>query len=54
MTMNADDIEAAVFYRKQKAHTTFKEAEEMIALSHWNLAFSGFIMLLFIWRQLYC
>lgn len=38
MTMNADDIEAVVFYRKQKAHTTFKEAEEMIALSHWNLA----------------
>jgi len=30
MTMNADDIEAVVFYRKQKAYSTFKEAEEMI------------------------
>lgn len=38
MTMNADDIEAVVFYRKQKAYSTFKEAEEMIATAHWNLA----------------
>lgn len=38
MTMNTDDIEAVVFYRKQKAYATFKEAEEMIATAHWNLA----------------
>ena len=38
MTMNSDDIEAVVFYRKQKAYSTFKEAEEMIATAHWNLA----------------
>lgn len=38
MTMNADDIEAVVFYRKQKAYATFKEAEEMISTAHWNLA----------------
>jgi len=38
MTMNADDIEAVVFYRKQKAYSTFKEAEEMIVTAHWNLA----------------
>lgn len=38
MTMNTDDIEAIVFYRKQKAYATFKEAEEMIATAHWNLA----------------
>lgn len=34
MTMNTDDIEAVVFYRKQKAYATFKEAEEMIATAY--------------------
>lgn len=36
--MNMDDIEAIVFYRKQKSRTTLKEAEDMIDSSHWNLA----------------
>ena len=38
MTMNADDIKAIVYYRKQKAHQTLQEAEEMIQSAHWNLA----------------
>ena len=38
MSMNMDDIEAIVFYRKQKSRTTLKEAEDMIDSSHWNLA----------------
>ena len=38
MTMNADDIQAIVYYRKQKAHQTLQEAEEMIQSAHWNLA----------------
>ena len=38
MSMNMDDIEAIVFYRKQKSRSTLKEAEDMIDSSHWNLA----------------
>jgi uncharacterized protein (UPF0332 family) len=38
MTLNADDITAIVYYRRQKSHATLKEAEEMITYSHWNLA----------------
>jgi uncharacterized protein (UPF0332 family) len=38
MTLSTDDITAIVFYREQKSLATLKEAEEMIASSHWNLA----------------
>lgn len=31
-------IKAIVYYRKQKAHQTLQEAEEMIQSAHWNLA----------------
>ena len=36
--MNINDIEAIVFYRRQKSLATLKEAEDMIQTSHWNLA----------------
>lgn len=38
MSMNTNDIEAVVFYRKQKSRATLKEAENMIETAHWNLA----------------
>lgn len=38
MSMNTNDIEAVVFYRKQKSRATLKEAEDMIETAHWNLA----------------
>lgn len=38
MSMNAEDLKAVVVYRKEKAYTTLKEAEDMIATEHWNLA----------------
>jgi uncharacterized protein (UPF0332 family) len=38
MTLSADDVTAIVYYRRQKSLSTLKEAEEMIAYSHWNLA----------------
>lgn len=38
MSMSTNDIEAVVFYRKQKSRATLKEAEDMIETAHWNLA----------------
>ena len=38
MSLNPEEIEAIVAYRKEKAHVTLKEAEDMIASAHWNLA----------------
>ncbi|OUO52406.1 hypothetical protein B5F77_08645 [Parabacteroides sp. An277] len=38
MSMSPEDIEAIVFYRRQKAYATLQEAEEMIQTAHWNLA----------------
>ena len=38
MSMNAEDLKAVVVYRKEKAYTTLKEVEDMIATEHWNLA----------------
>lgn len=38
MSMNASDIEAVIYYRKQKSYATLKEAEDMIESAHWNLA----------------
>ena len=38
MSMNAEDIKAVVIYRKEKAYVTLREAEDMIATEHWNLA----------------
>lgn len=38
MSININDIEAIVFYRKQKSRATLKEAEDMIETAHWNLA----------------
>jgi uncharacterized protein (UPF0332 family) len=38
MTLSADDIIAIVYYRRQRSLAALKEAEEMIASSHWNLA----------------
>lgn len=40
--MNEDDIEAVVFYRKQKSRAALKEAEDMIETRHWNLAVQRF------------
>lgn len=51
--MNMDDIEAIVFYRKQKSRTTLKEAEDMIDSSHWNLAIQRLYYASFIWHLLY-
>jgi uncharacterized protein (UPF0332 family) len=38
MTLSADDLASIVYYRRQRAHATLQEADEMIASSHWNLA----------------
>ena len=38
MSLNEEDIKAVVFYRKEKAHATLREAEDMIETKHWNLA----------------
>lgn len=38
MSLSEDDIKAIVFYRKEKAYATLREAEDMIASKHWNLA----------------
>lgn len=38
MSMSPEDIQAIVFYRKQKAYATLQEAEDMIQTAHWNLA----------------
>lgn len=40
--MNANDIEAIVYYRKQKSYAALKEAEDMIKTAHWNLAIQRF------------
>lgn len=36
--LDPDDLNAIVAYRKEKAYATVKEAEDMIASGHWNLA----------------
>lgn len=38
MSLNKEDIKAVVFYRKEKAYATLREAEDMIETKHWNLA----------------
>ena len=38
MSLNEEDIKAVVFYRKEKAYATLREAEDMIETKHWNLA----------------
>ena len=38
MSLSEEDIKAVVFYRKEKAYATLREAEDMIAIKHWNLA----------------
>lgn len=38
MSLSEEDIKAVVFYRKEKAHATLREAEDMIVTKHWNLA----------------
>ncbi len=38
MSLSAEDITAVVAYRKEKAHATLREVEDMIATEHWNLA----------------
>lgn len=38
MSLGEEDIKAVVFYRKEKAHATLREAEDMIVTKHWNLA----------------
>ena len=54
MSLSEEDIKAVVFYRKEKAHATLREAEDMIVTKHWNLAMQrmSMIMLVFIWLQL--
>ena len=34
MSLSEDDIKAIVFYRKEKAYATLREAEDMIASKH--------------------
>lgn len=38
MSLSEEDIKAVVFYRKEKAYATLREAEDMIAIKHWNFA----------------
>lgn len=38
MSFGSEDMQAVVAYRKEKAYATLKEAEDMIATEHWNLA----------------
>lgn len=38
MSLSEEDIKAVVFYRKEKAYATLREAEDMIVTKHWNLA----------------
>ena len=60
MSLSEEDIKAVVFYRKEKAYATLREAEDMIAIKHWNLAMqrmyyvlrcNACIMLVFIWLR---
>ena len=54
MSLSEEDIKAVVFYRKEKAYATLREAEDMIAIKHWNLAMQRMyycIMLVFIWLR---
>lgn len=37
MTLNAEDIEGIIFYRRQKSYAALKEADDLIKDSHWNL-----------------
>lgn len=52
MSLNKEDIKAVVFYRKEKAHATLREAEDMIETKHWNLVYNGCIMHVSIWHLL--
>lgn len=38
MNSEDEDIKAVVIYRKEKAYKTLREATDMIASEHWNLA----------------
>ncbi len=38
MTMNPEDIEAVIFYRKQKSYATLKEVDDLVKDAHWTLA----------------
>lgn len=44
MSLSEEDIKAVVFYRKEKAYATLREAEDMIATKHWNLAMQLLIL----------
>ena len=43
MSLSEEDIKAVVFYRKEKAYATLREAEDMIAIKHWNLVLCLFL-----------
>lgn len=38
MTMSAEEINAIVFYRKQKSYAVLQEADDAAIDAHWNLA----------------
>lgn len=38
MTMSAEEIDAIVFYRKQKSYAVLQEADDAAIDAHWNLA----------------
>lgn len=38
MTLSTEEIDAVVFYRKQKSYATLQEAEDAVKNAHWNLA----------------
>lgn len=38
MILGAEEIQAVVFYRKERAWSTLKEAEDALKGAHWNLA----------------
>lgn len=54
MSLSAEDITAVVAYRKEKAHATLREVEDMIATEHWNLAVQRMYYACFYTGQPHC
>lgn len=38
MTLSTEEIDAIIFYRKQRSYATLQEADDAIKNKHWNLA----------------
>ena len=43
MTLTSEEIDAIIFYRRQKSYATLQEANDAMKDAHWNLTIHGVV-----------